>query len=715
MTFNEFKSQYHVRLNPQQEAAVRQTDGPVLLLAVPGSGKTTVLVTRLGHMIYCKNIRPENILTVTYTVAATKDMKARFVRFFGEDHADRLTFRTINGLCAVVIRYYAAQKGTQPFALADDEARLNAVVRELLSKGGGGYPSDQQVKEARTQIAFCKNMMFSDAEVETQKVDGMDFLAVYKGYQAFLLKNRLMDFDDQMVFTYRIFRQYPDILAYFQRRWPYLCVDEAQDTSKIQHAILRLLASKSRNIFMVGDEDQSIYGFRAAWPQALLEFEQTYPGAKVLMMETNYRSTKSIVEAADSFIQRNESRRPKHMRTGSAQGVPVKKVALADYNRQYNYLLKIALNCKEQTAVLYRNNDSALPLIDLLEREGVPYACRQREGFFFTSPIVRDITDMLEFAFNDCDWEKFLRFYYKLDLKIKKPILAGMLRGIHGDETVFDRLLANEGLEPWQYGKIRALQTHYSKFPQLTSFAAIQRLVKYMGYGDYLREQKMDTTRLDVLLALANQTPATGPFLLRLQELRETIEGMEPDPSCPFVLSTIHASKGLEYDRVILIDAVDGTFPSDPFPHDDEGRTALEEERRLFYVGATRAKRQLELLCYEGKFGEPAGAGHTFIDQLLGEEPPAFAPEPQFNPQPKPKRARAKPPAYESGPTPAQLAKQQENFMAGAEVVHEKFGRGEILGRLGSIALIAFEDLDEVKRIELTTCLKKGLIRLAGL
>ena len=712
MTYSEFKTQYHIRLNPQQEAAVRQTDGPVLLLAVPGSGKTTVLVTRLGYMIYCKHIRPENILTVTYTVAATKDMKARFVRFFGEEHGDKLSFRTINGLCAVVINYYAAQKGAQPFTLANDETRIKTEIRNLLSKNGEGYPSDQQIKETITAIGFCKNMMLTDAEVEAQKVDGMDFPAVYKGYQAFLLKNRLMDFDDQMVFTYRIFRQYPDILAHFQRRWPYVCVDEAQDTSKIQHAILRLLVAKSRNIFMVGDEDQSIYGFRAAWPQALLEFDQVWPGAKVLMMETNYRSTKSIVEAADAFIQRNESRHPKHMRTDNPQGAPIRKVALADYNRQYRYLLKVAQNCKEQTAVLYRNNDSALPLIDLLEQEGIPYACRQREGFFFTSPIVRDVTDMLEFAFHDCDWEKFLRFYYKLDLKIKKPILAGMLRGMAEDKSVFDRLLANEGLEPWQYGKVRALQTHYSKFPQLTSFAAIQRLVKFMGYGDYLREQKADTSKLDVLLSLANQTPATGPFLLRLQELRDTIEGMEPDPACPFVLSTIHASKGLEYDRVILIDAVDGTFPSDPFPHDDEGRGLLEEERRLFYVGATRAKRELDLLCYEGKFGEPAGAGHTFIDQLLGEEPPE--PEPQFNPQPKPKRAKAKPPAYESGPTPAQLARQQEDFMAGAEVVHTQFGKGEILGRLGSIALIAFEDIDDVKRVDLTTCLKKGLLRLAG-
>ena len=162
MTYSEFKIQYRVRLNSQQEAAVRQVDGPVLLLAVPGSGKTTVLVTRLGYMIYCKKIRPENILTVTYTVAATKDMKARFVRFFGEEYADKLTFRTINGLCAVAIRYYAGKKGTEPFALADNDAQLNAVVRELLSRGGGGYPSDQQIKEARTHITYCKNMMLGD-------------------------------------------------------------------------------------------------------------------------------------------------------------------------------------------------------------------------------------------------------------------------------------------------------------------------------------------------------------------------------------------------------------------------------------------------------------------------------------------------------------------------------------------------------------------------
>ena len=694
MTYEEFKSQYPVRLNRQQEEAVRQTDGPALLLAVPGSGKTTVLVTRLGYMLHCKGIRPERVLTVTYTVAATKDMKARFVSFFGEEHADKLTFRTINGLCAVVIGTYARQKGTEAFALLDDERQIKSVIRELLARTGTAFPSDQQVNDARTHITYCKNMMLTEAEIHAHKVDGMDFPRIYFEYQDYLLRSRRMDYDDQMVFTYRIFRRYPDILAHFQRRWPYICVDEAQDTSKIQHAILRLLASASGNIFMVGDEDQSIYGFRAAWPQALLEFEQVFPSAKVLKLETNYRSTRAIVEKADAFIRRNQNRRPKRMRTENQQGSAIRKIMLTDYNRQYSYLLKIAESCEESTAVLYRNNDSALPLIDLLEQKGVPYACRQREGFFFTSPLVRDVTDMLEFAFDDGNKDLFLRFYYKLDLKLKKAVVTKLLYGMPKDRSVFEALLESGELEPWQIGKVKAMQTHYSKLPYLTSFAAIQRLVRYMGYGDYLQEQHGDTAKLDILLSLANQTPMVGQFLLHLRELKDHIETLEPRPDCPFVLSTIHASKGLEYDRVILIDAVDGLLPSA-----DEGEE-LEEERRLFYVGTTRAKKQLEFLCYENKFGEPSNAAFPFVSQFLGEEPK----KPQ---EPERKPLSAKP----SGPSKEQLAAWMKDYIPGTEVTHKIFGRGLLTKREGNFATISFMEVG-TKKVDLTTYLRQEKIWL---
>ena len=695
MTYEEFKTQYGVRLNPQQEEAVRHTEGPVLLLAVPGSGKTTVLVTRLGYMIYGRSVPPERILTVTYTVAATRDMKARFVRLFGEECADRLTFRTINGLCAVVIQYYARWKGAQPFALLDDERQLSGVIRDLLARTGTPFPTDLQVRDARARITYCKNMMLSEEEIHALRVDGMDFPRVYFEYQDFLLRSRQMDFDDQMVFTYRIFRQYPEILTYFQRRWPYLCVDEAQDTSKIQHAILRLLAAGSGNIFMVGDEDQSIYGFRAAWPQALLEFEQVFPGARVMMLETNYRSTRAIVERADAFIRRNLSRRPKRMRTENPQGTGIRRIMLADYSRQYGYLLKAAEGCGRSTAVLYRNNDSALPLIDLLEQKGVPYSCRQRESFFFSSPVVRDITDMLEFAFDDGNPELFLRFYYKLDLKLKKAFVSPLLYGAPRDRSIFEVLLESGALEPWQAGKVRAMQTHYAKLPYLTSFDAVRRLVRTMGYGDYMREQHGDSARLDILLSLASQTPGVGKFLLRLRELKEIVEHGEARPECPFVLSTIHASKGLEYDRVILIDVVDGLLPAE-----EDDPAALEEERRLFYVGATRARSQLEFLCYEKKFGEPFEGSMSFVSQFLGET----AGEPSA-------AGRGTPPRS-AGPAGEQITAWMKDYIPGTEVVHGYFGRGVVTGREKQVAVIGFQDAG-IKKIDLPTALRQRKLRLA--
>lgn len=707
-----FQQQFHIRLNAQQEAAVRQTEGPVLLLAVPGSGKTTVLVTRLGYLLYCRGVRPENILTVTYTVAATKDMTRRFSRVFGEEYARRLTFSTINSLCAKIIHYYARAKKSQPFALADSDAKLNGVIRDLLVKTGSDYPSELQVKEARTHITYCKNMMLTEAEIHEYKVEGMDFPAVYFEYQDYMIRSKLMDFDDQMVFAYRVLRKHPDILAYYQRKYRYICVDEAQDTSKIQHVILRLLASEHRNIFLVGDEDQSIYGFRAAWPQALLEFEETWPGAAVLLMENNYRSTRAIVERADSFIQRNRERHPKHMSTDNAVGEPIRKIVLGDFNRQYNYLLQAARDCRESTAVLFRNNDSALPLIDLLEQNKIPYSCRQREGFFFTSPLVRDITDMLEFAFDDCNGELFLHFYYKLDLRLKKVVLTDVLRHKMENETVLGALLECDGLEGWQLGKIKALQTHFSKFPQLTSFAAIQRLVRFMGYGDYLKEQHADTSKLDILLALANQTPSTGPFLLRLRALRELIAaGTEPE-DCPFVLSTIHASKGLEYDRVILIDVVDGVFPNAPVDEEQglsgADQAALEEERRLFYVAVTRAKYHLEVLSYEGKFGEPAGVSSTFVTQLLGEEPK------KAETDEGPRSARRTPVRREpTGPTAEQIENWSKDYIPGTYVQHKKFGKGLIRSKEGDTIVVAFMD-GSTRKLLLSQCLRGETLSLSS-
>ncbi|WP_297717118.1 ATP-dependent helicase [Intestinimonas sp.] len=690
MTEEAFFAGLPLKLSPQQRAAVLATEGPVLLLAVPGSGKTTVLVARLGCLIHCRGVSPREILTVTYTVSAAGDMARRFAALFGEDLARQLSFRTINGLCASIIRTYARRKGVEPFALADGDARLNAVLRDLLLRTGSDYPTEQQIKEARTHITYCKNMMLSEADIHRHTVEGMDFPAVYFEYQDYLRRSRLMDFDDQMVFALRILRREPEILARCRARCRWLCLDEAQDTSKIQHAILALLAGESRNYFLVGDEDQSIYGFRAAWPRALLDFERDWPGARVLLMETNYRSTGAIVSRADAFIQGNRDRHSKHMRTDNQDGAPIRRVSLSDYSRQAAYLLQVAKDCRTSTAVLYRNNDSALPLIDLLEREGAPYVCRQREGFFFTSPIVRDLTDVLTLAYRPDDRERFLRICWKLDLKIKKALLTQLLNRQRPGESVVDCLLSGGGLTGWQIGRVKAFGTHLAKLPQLSSFAALRRIVTYMGYGDYLGEERMDTGRLDVLLALAVQNPEPSRFLGRLEELRDLCAAGGGGADCPFVLSTIHASKGLEYDRVLLVDAAEGVFPArrqaDLSPA--EARRALEEERRLFYVGVTRARHTLELLTYENKFGEPVQGRFPFVSELLGEpDRPAQAAE-----------------------VPA--AQWELDFAPGTAVVHRRFGPGVIESRTGSIAVIDFAG-SGVRRLDLTACRKGGLLKRA--
>lgn len=233
MEFEEFKKQYHINLNPQQEIAVQTTEGPVLLLAVPGSGKTTVLITRLGYMVYCKNVPPERILTMTYTVSATRDMRERFSAVFGEDMGNRLEFRTINGVSQKIISRYESFTGGKAFDLVSDEKKLNVLVGQIIRSIRNGFPQESDIKSARTAITYIKNMMLKEKEIAKLKPDVPDIDKIYKAYDGELKRQGLMDFDDQMVYAHMILRKIPEILAWFQKQYDYICVDEAQDTSKI--------------------------------------------------------------------------------------------------------------------------------------------------------------------------------------------------------------------------------------------------------------------------------------------------------------------------------------------------------------------------------------------------------------------------------------------------------------------------------------------------
>ncbi|MBR1629643.1 MAG: UvrD-helicase domain-containing protein, partial [Lachnospiraceae bacterium] len=262
MTFKDFKNRLSISLNDQQWEAVRAVEGPILLIAVPGSGKTTVLVTRIGFLIGCCGIPSQNILTITYTKAAAADMKRRFAAIFSAKMAERLSFQTINSLCFEIIHRSGQMDGVQ----VASEKDILEILTGIFQKYIGDYPTESDLQSLQTQISYIKNMMLGNDEIrKLGDNDAVPLLRIFEDYNSLLHQSDRMDFDDQMVYAYQILRQNPQLLSYYQHKYRYFCVDEAQDTSKIQHIIIALLASKDRNLFMVGDEDQSIYGFRAAY------------------------------------------------------------------------------------------------------------------------------------------------------------------------------------------------------------------------------------------------------------------------------------------------------------------------------------------------------------------------------------------------------------------------------------------------------------------
>lgn len=637
MEWKEFETTFSVKLNQQQKEAVQSTKGPVLLLAVPGSGKTTVLVTRLGYMIYCKNIPPERILTVTYTVAATKDMSERFAVRFGEDMAKRLEFRTINGICARIIQYYGRRIGKTPFELVKDEKATTGMLIRICQDHGMGYPTESDLKNVRTLLTYIKNMMLNEEELQKlEEESDIRIAGIYREYCRQMREQKLMDYDDQMLYAYNMLRKDPGVLAYFQNRYPYICVDEAQDTSKIQHAIIALLAAGTGNLFMVGDEDQSIYGFRAAYPEALLSFEKKHPGAKVLLMEENFRSNAKIVEAADKFIQKNTLRHEKHMRAAREAGADIREISLKSRKAQYVYLMKAAQECTTgmagmsgseehrgradasvtETAVLYRDNECAIPLIDLLERKNIPYRMRNADLSFFTHRTVLDVQNIIRFAMDPKDTELFMQIYYRLKLFFnKKDALRYAQISQEKDMEVLDAALKYGNLEKYQEDNIRNLKRQMVRILNMPGDEAVNQILTYMGYQDYLKKMGMNANKLETVKLIGSRVESPEKLLERLEELRTIIQEKVSDKDCPFILSTMHASKGLEYDTVYLLDVMDGILPekvlANPRTASKEELETYEEERRLFYVGVTRAKNQLNVFTTN----KPS----KFCSELLGK------------------------------------------------------------------------------------------------
>lgn len=611
-----FKKRYNINLNKQQERALQAVEGSNLLLAVPGSGKTTVLVARLGHMVINKGISPYNIIAITYSTAAADEMRARCSTLFGEDIGSRIDFRTINSLSLKIYRDNCDYKRINPRKqLQEQEAReqLKSIYKRCTGKE---YTTENDILELRTAITYIKNMMLSEAQIREIETDHPHLFEMYQAYQRFLDQQNKLDYDDQMIFALKILQEDDNAVQQLRSRYKYICVDEAQDTSKIQHEIIRILA-RGNNLFMVGDEDQSIYGFRAAYPKALLNFRYDYLNSYILRMERNYRSTTQIVEKAQAFISQNKGRYEKHITAERGAGEEVCVESVASREKQYIKLLNIAKTLKSDTAFLYRDNESSVVLVDLLLRNGVDFALIKPKMNFFNTRVVQDIDDYLSLAIDENNANALDRICNKGILYLKSKPLGYAVRNCRNRHiSVYDALDEQmKYVKRESRGRSARFREVMHKVAKASTYDAINILLKE-GYGQYLEKECLCTGALEILKILAKQEPTITGFLHRLQELEELMEsGFKAKPGNLLTLSTIHTSKGLEYDTVYMVDVYDGRFPSSRpniFCRSKDSATGEQEERRMFYVGITRAKNHLHLL-------EIAGRPSSYIDELFPE------------------------------------------------------------------------------------------------
>ncbi|NLW39417.1 MAG: ATP-dependent helicase [Tissierellia bacterium] len=603
-----------MNLSEEQKKAISHIKGPALVLAVPGAGKTTVLIHRTANLILNEGISPEKILSITFSRASARDMKERFNNLYGDITNIPVHFSTIHSFAYKLIRDYAYRKRQRYILIEDMKKKLNKVqlLKNIYFSINNDYITEEKLESIINSIGYIKNMLITPDEYVSQfKVDTNNFLEIFNAYESYKKNNSLIDFDDMLTLALDILQEDKYLLEKYRSRYEYIQVDEGQDTSKVQLEIIRTLAHPKNNLFIVADDDQSIYGFRGAYPEGLFQFNKVYKDGKIYYMEENYRSTKNIVNICNRFIKKNTLRFNKDIFTKNPYIEPIKLVKVKNLEEQYTYLMDQLEGIVDyrNTAILYRNNLSVIGIMEALERKGIPFYIKDFKIKFFDHWLVQDIIDFFLLAQDNSNILAFERIYYKMNGFISK-VQLNSIKALHYEDSVFDRLLSLPGLNDFYKKNFLSLKLNFKKLSKLKPYEGIDLIEKNLGYGDYLKEShmrfgySMDSLEiiLNYLKIIASNTMDLNGFLARLKYL-EYLCSHSKDNREGLTLSTVHSAKGLEFDRVYMIDLIDGEFPNgssiDSFNKGDIA--PLEEERRLFYVGMTRAKSYLTLITYINK------------------------------------------------------------------------------------------------------------------
>ena len=660
--------------NREQEEAITHKGGPLMVLAGPGSGKTLVITYRVKWLIENAGVHPSNILVITFTRAAAEEMKKRFFMFDGMANTP-VTFGTFHSIFFMILRY--AYRYTAANIIREDVKRR--YIKEMTENMELEIEDENEfLSGIINEISYVKGEMMSLSYYHSNNCSDELFAQIYEGYEKRLREENLIDFDDMLVFCYELLKEREDIRTLWQNKFQYILIDEFQDINKVQYEIIRMLAGKGDHLFIVGDDDQSIYRFRGARPEIMLGFEKDYPEAKKVILNTNYRCSEEIVEGAEHLISHNTKRFPKNMQAARGSKVPITFRNLKDAGEECTDILKgIRFYYKkgiplEDMAVIFRTNTQPRLLVGRLMEYNIPFQMRDVIPNIFDHWIARNILTYIKLAMGNRDRKLFLQVMNRP----KRYISRSMITEAQVD---LKKLKQQTFGKKWLYEKIDKLEMDLYLLRKMEPYAAIQYIRNGIGYEDYMNEYaQFRRMNPDYLEEVLNQIQESAKEYHSFEEwfayiesygeeLRKQMEAGRQQKS-GVTLTTMHSSKGLEYEVVFVMDINEGVTP-----HKKAVKEAdLEEERRLFYVAVTRAKTYLFLYSVKELYQKDAQ-----ISRYIGE-----------------------------------LRYDKKEFQKGKRVIHKNIGKGTVLELKEDKIKIKFDNSKKPRLFSIKYLMEQGLLEL---
>lgn len=605
-------------LNPSQVQAVVHKDGPCMVLAGPGSGKTLTITKRIEYLIGRHHVSPEEILVITFTKAASVEMKERFVRLCGQK-AGPVTFGTFHGIYYGILKWAYRMNASNILS----EEQKYQLLKQVIGRMEIDIDDEKDFLQGIAgEIGNIKNNQILLAEYESLNCSEEVFREIFEQYEKERKRLKKIDFDDMLVLVYELFKKRPDILSMWQRKFRYILIDEFQDINQVQYDVIRMLAAPENNLFIVGDDDQSIYRFRGARPDIMLGFKKDYPDTKEILLDVNYRSTKAIVNGAARVIRHNVNRYPKQIITTNEQGETVHIQEVRHPIEESKYVVSQIQEAKKrgipssEIAVLFRTNVEARALAETFMEYNMPFRMKERMPNLYEHFIAQDLITYLKMALGDRSRKSFLAIMNRPNRYIGRD-------SVEGTTISFESLRKFYCDKDWMLDRIDQLEVDFRILKNMAPYGAIQYIRKHIGYDEFLKEyaafRKINMEDLkEVLREIEERAKAfrtIEEWFTHIEEYSEELKRQsqqkETDPEA-ITFMTMHGSKGLEFDLVFIIGANETITPYKKA----ETKEEVEEERRMFYVAMTRARKKL-IISYTKERNGKSMAQSRFVGELL--------------------------------------------------------------------------------------------------